>query len=119
MAEPPGRYGSWRAVAGGAVAGLTYLCSRAAGPRGRPAGLGVVLVAAVAALDVVAALYLFGEWVCQLSQAEPGPAFASCRTPAPLGGLSPIAAVLLLSPAGLPAAAGAFMTTLAFRDRKR
>ena len=64
-------------VAGGAVAGLSYLCGRAAAPRDRTAGLGVVPLAVVAALNVVAALYLFGEWVCQLSPAKPVPALTT------------------------------------------
>ena len=106
-------------VAGGEVAGLAYLCARAAAPRGRLAGLGVVLVAAVAVLNVVAALYLFGEWVCELSPAEPGASFTECRILSPLGGLSPIAAVLLLSPAGLASAAGAVTAIRDLRGRRR
>ena len=101
-------------VAGGAVAGLAHLCGRAAG---QLSGLRVLLVAAVAALNVVATLYLFGEWVCDLS--PQGPAFTDCRILSPLGGLSPIAAVLLLSPAGLAAAAGTFLTIRATRSRTR
>ena len=97
-------------IAGGAVAGLAYLCGRSAGPHGRLVGLRVVLVAAVAALNVAAALYLFGEWVCQISPAKPGPAFTECRIPAPVGGLSPFSAILLLSPAVLAATIGAAVT---------
>ena len=97
-------------VAGGAVAGLAYLCGHAAEPHGRPAGLRVVLVAAVAALNVVAVLYLFGEWVCRIS--PQGAAFTDCRISALAspGGLSPIAAVLVVSPAALAAATGALVT---------
>lgn len=84
------------AVAGAVVAALAILCSRAVG---RLSGLRVVLVAMIGALNVAAALYLFGGWICEVSPA--GPAFTECRIPAPVGGLSFLDAVLLVSPAVL------------------
>lgn len=89
----------------GAVAALSVLCGRSAD---RLAGLRVVLVAAFAALNVAAALYLFGDWVCEVPPA--GTAFTNCRLPAPSGGLSFLDAALLLSPAGLAALLGASAT---------
>lgn len=92
-------------LAAGAVAALTILCSSASG---RLAGLRVILVAAVAVLNVAAALYFFGNWVCEVSPA--GPAFTECRMPTPLGGLSLPRAILLLSPSVLAAVLGASVT---------
>lgn len=89
-------------IAAGAVAALAVLCGRSAD---RLAGLRVVLVAAFAALNVAAALYLFGDWVCEVSPA--GPAFTNCRLPAPSGDLSFLDAALLLSPTRLAALLGA------------
>ena len=100
------------ALATGVVAALAVLCARSAG---RLAGLRVVLVAAFAALNVAAALYLFGSWICEVSPA--GPAFTNCRLPAPSGGLGPGPAVLLLSPAMLLAMLGAVLTIRPIRDR--
>ena len=109
----PGLYGNiplWKdllagMLAAGAVAALTILCGRAAG---RLAGLRVILVAAVAVLNVAAVLYLFGDWVCEVSPA--GPAFTDCRIPAPLGGLSLPRAMLLVSPSFVAAVLGTSMT---------
>lgn len=108
-----GLYGNiplWKAlmagtIAGAVVAALAILCGRAAG---RLAGLRVILVAAIAVLNVAAALYFFGGWVCEVSPA--GPAFTNCQIPAPLGGLSLPGAVLLLSPTFLAAVIGASTT---------
>lgn len=75
---------------------------------GRLAGLRVVLVAAFAALNVAAVLYLFGDWVCEVPPA--GPDFTHCRLPAPSGGLSFLDAALLLLPSGLAALLGATVT---------
>lgn len=100
-------------VAGTVVFALANLCSRVAG---RLSGLRVVLVAAVAALNVVIVLYLFGDWVCQVPPA--GPAFTKCQIPAPLGGLSFLNAALLASPSMVPALLGAFATVRGLsRDR--
>jgi hypothetical protein len=101
-------------IAGTVVFALAILCGRAAG---RLPGLRVVLVAAVAALNVVIVLYLFGDWVCQVSSA--GPAFTECRIPAPLGGLSLLDAALLISPAALAAVLGAFVTVRGLLRDKR
>lgn len=92
-------------VAGTAVATLSILCGRAVG---RLAELRVVLLAAFAALNAVATLYLFGDWVCVVSPA--GPAFTDCRLPMPSGGLSFLGATLLLSPSALVVLLGAFAT---------
>lgn len=102
-------------VAGATVAVLSILCGRAAG---RLAGLRVILVAAVAALNVAATLYLFGSWVCEVPLS--GPPFAECRIPAPLGALSLLEAILFTSPSVLAAILGVFLTlhTL-LRDRLR
>lgn len=90
-------------IAAGAVAALAVLCGRSAD---RLAGLRVVvLVAAFAALNAAAVLYLFGDWVCEASPA--GPAFTNCRLPAPSGDLSFLDAALLLSPTRLAALLGA------------
>ena len=80
-------------AAGTALVAFYALSSRAAG---RIIGMRVMFVAAVAVLNVVAVLYLFGDWVCVISPA--GPAFSNCRIPAPLGGLSLLRAILLVSP---------------------
>ena len=68
----------------------------------------MVLVAAVATLNVMVVLYLFGDWVCEVS--PEGPAFTDCRLPTPSGGLSFLDAALLLSPSGLAALLGAAVT---------
>lgn len=94
-----------------AITVLAILCSRAAG---RLSGLRVMLVAAVAALNVAAVLYLFGEWICVVFPA--GPAFANCRIPTPLGGLSLPRAALLVSPSFLAAVLGAFVTVRRLRQ---
>lgn len=80
-------------LAGCMVAALAILCSRTAG---RLIGLRVMLVAVIAVLNVATVLYLFGDWVCEVSPA--GPAFTNCRIPAPLGGLSFLDAALLALP---------------------
>lgn len=92
-------------LAAGAVAALTILCSSASG---RLTGLRVILVAALAMLNVAVVLYLFGDWVCEVSPA--GPAFTNCRIPAPLGGLSLPRAMLLVSPSLVAAVLGTSMT---------
>ena len=92
-------------LAAGAVAALAILCSRASG---RLAGFRVILVAAIAVLNVAAVLYLFGDWVCEVSPA--GPAFTNCRIPAPLGGLPVPRAMLLVSPSLVAAVLGASAT---------
>jgi hypothetical protein len=79
IADLYGNFALWEDLLAGAVAGtvvlaLAILCGRTAG---RLPGLRVVLVAAVAALNVVIVLYLFGDWICQVSLA--GPAFTECR----------------------------------------
>lgn len=108
-----GLYGDialWKDVLAGVAAGisvamLSILCGRAAG---RLPGLRVMLVAAAAALNVVAVLYLFGDWICEVSPA--GPAFTNCRIPAPLGGIHYLYAALIVSPSVLTALLGAFVT---------
>lgn len=92
-------------IAASAVAALAILCGHAAG---RLAGLRVILVAAIAVLNVAAVLYFFGNWICEVPPA--GPAFTNCRLPAPSGGLGPGPAILLLSPAMLLAMLGAVLT---------
>jgi Na+/glutamate symporter len=62
----------------------------------------VVLVAAVAALNVAISLYLLGDWICKVP-----PAFTECRIPDPLGGISFLDADLLASPSILVALLGA------------
>lgn len=109
----PGLYGYiplWKDLLAGTLAiavitALAVLCSRAAG---RLAGLRIVLVAVIAALNLAAVLYLFGDWVCEVSSA--GPAFTNCRIPTPLGGLTFIYAALLVSPSVLAAVFGATVT---------
>lgn len=98
-------------LAAAVVAALSVLCGRQAGLR---AGLRVGLIVAFAALNVVAALYLFGAWVCEVSPA--GPAFTNCRLPAPSGGLGPARSLLFFSPATLAAMAAALLT---LREPKR
>ena len=99
-------------IAGGAVAGLAYLCARAVEPHGRLSGMLVVLVALLTALNVSVALYLFGGWVCVLPPAGPAPAFTDCRIPvlASPDGVSPLTGILLLYPAILAAILGAAVT---------
>lgn len=102
------------AIAGGVVSALAILCSRVAG---RLSGLRVVLVAVVAALNVAIVLYLFGDWICQVSPA--GPAFTECHVPAPLGGLPLLDATLLASPSMLATVLVAYITVRdLLRDRR-
>lgn len=110
LADLYGNIPLWKDLLAGMLAGVTagalaIICSRAAG---RLAGLWVVLVAAVAVLNVAAALYLFGGWICEVSPARP--AFTECRIPAPLGGLSFLDAALLASPTVLATVLVASMT---------
>lgn len=78
----------------------------------------MVFAATVAALNVAGALYIFGDWTCQVSLS--GPAFAKCRIPAPLDGLSLLEAILFTSPSVLAAVLGAFVTLrMLLRDRLR
>lgn len=114
----PGLYGNiplWKdllagILAAGVVAALAILCSRAAG---RLAGLRVILIAAIAVLNVAAVLHLFGDWVCEVSPA--GPAFTDCRLPAPTGGLSFLEAALLLLPSALAPVLGVYATVRGLR----
>ena len=101
-------------LAGGSVVALAILCSRAAG---RLAGLRVILVATIAVLNVAAVLYLFGDWVCEVS--PEGPAFTNCRIQAPTGGLPFLNAVLLVSPSALATATGAFATVRSLLQNRR
>ena len=114
----PGLYGNiplWKdllagTIAAGAVVALAILCGRAAG---RLAGLRVILVAAIAVLNVAAVLYFFGNWVCEVSPA--GPAFTNCRLPAPSAGTGLIHALLYFTPSMLAALVFAVLAVLSVR----
>ena len=88
-------------VATAIVTTLAILCGQTAG---RLSGLQVILVALVTVLNVATVLYIFGDWICQVPPA--GPAFTGCFIPAPLGGLSLLESILLLSPSMLAATLG-------------
>lgn len=97
-------------LAAGTVAALAILCGRAAG---RLAGLRVILVAAIAVLNVAAALYFFGNWVCEVSPA--GQAFTNCHLPAPSAGIGLIRSLLYFTPSMLATLVFAVLAVLSIR----